>query len=117
MLIFLFQRNWPKKKTGLWTLQKKAIEEYKKFVYLCCILPDGASPSETVDKVWHMHLMYTQNYWEEFCPEILKRKLHHHPSKGGVTEKVGTKNGSEIRWPAIEKFLIKMHPKIFGIII
>ncbi|MGE8290239.1 MAG: glycine-rich domain-containing protein [Sphingobacterium sp.] len=72
-----------------WTLDftKKAIEEYKKFVYLCCILPDGASPSETVDKVWHMHLMYTQNYWEEFCPEILKRKLHHHPSKGGVAEK------------------------------
>jgi len=34
-----------------------------------------------------MHLMYTQNYWEEFCPEILKRKLHHHPSKGGLAEK------------------------------
>ncbi|CEJ67895.1 hypothetical protein BN1195_00175 [Chryseobacterium oranimense G311] len=72
-----------------WTLDftKKAIEEYKKFVYLCCILPNGASPSETVDKVWHMHLIYTQNYWEEFCPNILKRKLHHHPSKGGMIEK------------------------------
>lgn len=72
-----------------WTLEftKKAIEEYKKFVYLCCILPKGASPSEIVDKVWHMHLIYTQNYWEEFCPNILQRKLHHHPSKGGSTEK------------------------------
>lgn len=72
-----------------WTLDfaQKAIQEYKKFVYLCCILPNGASPSETVDKVWHMHLIYTQNYWEEFCPKVLKRSLHHHPSKGGFKEK------------------------------
>ncbi|HCA08845.1 hypothetical protein [Chryseobacterium sp.] len=77
-----------------WTLEfaQKAIQEYKKFVYLCCILPNGASPSETVDKVWHMHLIYTQNYWEEFCPNILKRKLHHHPSQGGVSEKKKHRN-------------------------
>ncbi|MDR2234804.1 MAG: hypothetical protein LBE92_01660 [Chryseobacterium sp.] len=74
------EENWSLEFTG------KAIEEYKKFVYLCCILPQGASPSETVDKVWHMHLIYTQSYWEEFCPEILRRKLHHHPSKGGGQE-------------------------------
>ncbi|MCT2563497.1 glycine-rich domain-containing protein [Chryseobacterium herbae] len=78
-----------------WTLDftQKAIKEYKKFVYLCCVLPNGASPSETVDKVWHMHLIYTQNYWEEFCPNILKRKLHHHPSKGGFKE-----NGKHRNW-------------------
>lgn len=68
-----------------WTLDftQKAIEEYKKFVYLCCRLDTGASPSEIVDKVWHMHLLYTQNYWEEFCPHVLKQNLHHHPSTGG----------------------------------
>ncbi|MCU7617566.1 hypothetical protein NZ698_10185 [Chryseobacterium sp. PBS4-4] len=72
-----------------WTADftKKAIEEYKKFVYLCCISPNGASPSEIVDKVWHMHLIYTQNYWEDFCPNVLKMNLHHHPSKGGFEEK------------------------------
>ncbi|KMQ63966.1 hypothetical protein ACM40_04160 [Chryseobacterium sp. BLS98] len=77
-----------------WTLDftMKAIQEYKKFVYLCCILPNGASPSETVDKVWHMHLIYTQNYWEEFCPDVLKRKLHHHPSNGGVSENMRHRN-------------------------
>ncbi|KFF22470.1 glycine-rich domain-containing protein [Chryseobacterium sp. JM1] len=77
-----------------WTLDfaQKAIQEYKKFVYLCCILPNGASPSETVDKVWHMHLIYTQNYWEEFCPNILQRKLHHHPSKGGFKENAKHRN-------------------------
>jgi hypothetical protein len=84
---FPFSKKLAKEENWNVDFTKKAIEEYKKFVYLCCILPNGASPSEIVDKVWHMHLIYTQNYWEEFCPNILKRKLHHHPSKGGFAEK------------------------------
>jgi len=84
---FPFSKKLAKEENWSIDFTKKAIEEYKKFVYLCCVLPNGASPSEIVDKVWHMHLIYTQNYWEEFCPDILKRKLHHHPSKGGFIEK------------------------------
>ncbi|AKK72544.1 hypothetical protein OK18_07800 [Chryseobacterium gallinarum] len=80
------EENWSRDFTA------KAIEEYKKFVYLCCILPNGASPSKIVDKVWHMHLIYTQNYWEDFCPNILKRNLHHHPSKGGVEDQSKHRN-------------------------
>lgn len=83
------EENW----TEIFT--KKAIEEYKKFVYLCCVLPNGASPSDIVDKVWHKHLIYTQNYWEEFCPDILQQKLHHHPSTGGSYEKTKHKNWFE----------------------
>lgn len=72
-----------------WTVDftLKAIDEYKKFVYLCCRVPGGASPSPIVDKVWHMHLIYTRNYWEEFCPDVLHQKLHHHPSTGGKIDK------------------------------
>lgn len=84
---FPFSKKLAKEENWTLNFTKKAIEEYKKFIYLCCILPHGASPSRVVDKVWHMHLIYTQNYWEEFCPEILRRKLHHHPSKGGQQEK------------------------------
>lgn len=75
------EENWTDSFTG------KAVEEYKKFVYLCCIVPGGASPSRIIDKVWHMHLIYTRNYWEEFCPDILQQKLHHQPSLGGSNEK------------------------------
>jgi hypothetical protein len=85
---FPFSKKLAKEENWTENFTKKAIEEYKKFVYLCCILPNGASPSEIVDKVWHMHLIYTQNYWEEFCPNILGQKLHHQPSNGGSTEKV-----------------------------
>lgn len=83
---FPFSKKLAKEENWSLDFTRKAIEEYKKFVYLCCILPNGASPSRIVDKVWHMHLIYTQNYWEEFCPDILKRPLHHHPSKGGTAE-------------------------------
>ncbi|MDN3695533.1 hypothetical protein QWZ06_26545 [Chryseobacterium tructae] len=89
---FPFSKKLAKEENWSLDFTRKAIEEYKKFVYLCCILPKGASPSEIVDKVWHMHLIYTQNYWEEFCPNILKRSLHHHPSKGGSNEKVKHQN-------------------------
>jgi hypothetical protein len=44
------------------------------------------TPSEDVDEVWHLHLVYTQNYWEEFCPNALRRLLHHGPTKGGSEE-------------------------------
>ncbi|QJB30983.1 hypothetical protein HF329_06570 [Chitinophaga oryzae] len=65
----------------------RAITEYRRFVYLCCISPTGASPSYVIDQVWHKHLLYTENYWDEFCEKVLGRKLHHHPSKGGPPER------------------------------
>jgi len=64
----------------------RAIAEYKKFLYLCMTLPQGASPSDTIDKVWHLHLTYTESYWKKLCGEVLQRQLHHHPSKGGASE-------------------------------
>lgn len=85
---FPFSKKLAKEENWSMDFTRKAIEEYKKFIYLCCILPKGASPSEIVDKVWHMHLIYTQNYWEDFCPNVLKKSLHHHPSKGGFNEKI-----------------------------
>ncbi|WP_160138211.1 glycine-rich domain-containing protein [Chryseobacterium sp. c4a] len=89
---FPFSKKLAKEENWSLDFTRKAIEEYKKFVYLCCILPKGASPSAIVDKVWHLHLIYTQNYWEEFCPNVLKRSLHHHPSKGGSNEKAKHQN-------------------------
>lgn len=61
----------------------RAIEEYRRFVFLCLISAEGASPSRKVDAVWHLHLSYTRDYWEEFCPGVLGRPLHHNPSRGG----------------------------------
>lgn len=76
-----FQQHWD------YEFALAAIEEYRRFIFLCCISPHGAAPSKVIDEVWHLHLIYTQNYWEEFCDKTLQRKLHHHPSKGGAQQK------------------------------
>jgi hypothetical protein len=65
---------------------QRVIAEYKKFAFLCVTLPNGASPSPTVDEAWHLHLTYTDSYWNQFCPNVLETQLHHHPSKGGSGE-------------------------------
>ena len=73
-----------------WSVEftQRAFLEYKKFIYLCCILPGGASPSKIVDEVWHLHLTYTRDYWRRFCKETLQKDIHHHPSKGGPDEQL-----------------------------
>jgi uncharacterized membrane protein YgcG len=74
------EQQWDPEKT------ERAIAEYKRFMYLCCISPHGASPPPDVDEVWHLHLTYTADYWQNFCRNTLKRDIHHHPSAGGTTE-------------------------------
>lgn len=63
----------------------RAIEEYKKFVFLALTVGHPVSPSDEVDQVWHLHLLYTRSYWEDFC-QILGGPLHHGPTKGGAHE-------------------------------
>ncbi|WP_443026122.1 glycine-rich domain-containing protein, partial [Sphingomonas sp. CCH9-H8] len=46
----------------------------------------GATPSDAVDQAWHLHLTYTRDYWEHFCPDVLGRALHHGPTAGGADE-------------------------------
>lgn len=75
------QQGWTPRYTA------RVIEEYKRFMLLCCISPKGASPSHDVDEVWHLHLTYTANYWKAFCRDTLGKEIHHHPSKGGTAEK------------------------------
>jgi hypothetical protein len=64
-----------------------AILEYKRFMLLCSIFPDGnMTPSVHVDTVWHLHLLYTRSY-QRFCQETLDCAFfHHEPSKGGEQE-------------------------------
>ncbi|MBD2485637.1 TIGR04222 domain-containing membrane protein [Planktothrix sp. FACHB-1365] len=73
-----------------WSLDytNRAIEEYKKFVFLAIVADHGVCPSEQVDQVWHLHLTYTKSYWEEFCPNVLQRPLHHEPTKGGYSQRL-----------------------------
>lgn len=64
----------------------KVIEEYKKFVYLCVTVGHPVTPSEEVDQVWHLHLIYSDEYWNHFCRDVIQYAMHHHPTRGGENE-------------------------------
>jgi len=59
--------------------------EYLRFAFLCVISDFPLTPSDEIDQVWHMHILYTRDY-EEFCEHYLGKKLHHGPTKGGKEE-------------------------------
>ena len=71
-------------KAAGWTDRKAAqvIEEYRRFIYLSQVAPGRVTPSELVDKAWHLHMTNTRDYWDRLCGRTLKAPLHHEPSTG-----------------------------------
>lgn len=71
-----------------WTMEfaVRTVEEYKKFIFLNCITTHPLTPSDQVDQAWHLHLLYTQSYWNDLCQQTIGRQIHHGPTKGGHTE-------------------------------
>ena len=64
----------------------RVIDEYKCFLYLACVAGNEVTPSEEVDQVWHLHLIYSHSYWFDLCGNVLRKSLHHGPTKGGISE-------------------------------
>lgn len=81
-----------------WSLAQalEAIEEYRRFCFLACVGADAQAqapglaltPSAAVDEVWHLHLCYTRDYWQVYCPQVLEMPLHHGPTRGGREERL-----------------------------
>ncbi len=67
---------------------EKVVEEYRKFCWLAIRAGFEVTPSDAVDQAWHLHLTYSDEYWNRFCPEVLQDTLHHGPTKGGGDEAV-----------------------------
>lgn len=71
-----------------WSLAETelVIEEYRRFCYLAVTGGREVTPSDAVDQAWHLHLTYSRDYWEKFCPLVLRADLHHGPTSGGPVE-------------------------------
>jgi len=65
----------------------RAIEDYRKFVFLAMVADHQVTPSDQIDQVWHLHLLFSDAYWNDFCPRVLGRPLHHEPARGGPQER------------------------------
>jgi hypothetical protein len=65
---------------------ERVLGEYKRFCYLAMRAGHPVTPSDAVDQAWHLHLTYSRDYWERFCPEVLGGPLHHGPTAGGADE-------------------------------
>ncbi|MEO8374705.1 MAG: hypothetical protein ABI471_05740 [Sphingomonas bacterium] len=65
----------------------RVIEEYKRFCFLAVTGDHEVTPSDAVDQAWHLHLTYSRDYWERFCPRVLRRQLHHGPTAGGGADR------------------------------
>lgn len=74
------------------TYTHRVIDEYKKFIFLCCISDSGVTPSDPVDQAWHLHLTFTKSYWIDLCQHTLNQQIHHNPTKGGDSEREKFKN-------------------------
>jgi uncharacterized protein (TIGR04222 family) len=55
-----------------------ALREYRRFVFLSGVAGHEVTPSRAVDAVWHLHLLFTRDYWGAFA-EALGAPLHHDP--------------------------------------
>lgn len=56
-------------------------QEYKKYMFLRCVVPHGVCipTSEMVDDLWHAHVLDTRRY-QEFCQEVKGEMIHHKPT-------------------------------------
>ena len=64
----------------------RVIEEYRRFALIAATAQNMMTPSDAVDQVWHLHLAYSRSYWDDFCPKVLGKPLHHEPTQGGAHE-------------------------------
>jgi hypothetical protein len=62
---------------------KQVIREYKRYLFLMIVAEHKVSPSDQVDQAWHLHMIHSHAYWEEFCGKTVQKKLHHWPAEGG----------------------------------
>lgn len=66
---------------------QRVVEEYRRFLWIAGTGTDTVSPSPAIDRAWHLHLLDTRSYWNELCPKVLGRSLHHEPGRGDLSSR------------------------------
>jgi hypothetical protein len=92
----------------------RAFDEYRRFLYLSVVVGQPLAASETVDRVWRLHLSYPAAYAQALCRDVLGQRLRYRPVDGAEREagyratleayeqEFGTAPPAEI-WPAAHR--------------
>ena len=81
-LSYVFDELTDAERGGGFTAEKAkdAITSYRFFLKLRAKhSKDELVPTETIDKVWHSHILHTERYTKD-CNDIFGRYIHHRPS-------------------------------------
>ncbi len=73
----------------------RVLLEYRRFLFLAARAGHPVTPSDAVDQAWHLHLIYSDDYWNTWCREVLGMPFHHGPTRGGTTEQAKYTNWYE----------------------
>jgi hypothetical protein len=83
-----------------WTEEKcdDLISQYKQFLFIAATSNESETPTQEVDEVWHEHILFTRDYFDDWT-KILGKTIHHAPDKvidEEKTEKVFAKTQSKL---------------------
>jgi len=87
----------------------RAINEYKKYVYLGVISTKNVTPSKVIDQVWHEHQLFTKAY-REFCKETIAKDFDHTPELVPIPEQTLLFNQQYLDTVALYRTEFNMEP-------
>ena len=71
-------RRFSKENDQLASLSQEVVEDYVSYMYLTQFAANLPVPSDSVDKLWHTHLIFNRSY-AEFCNRISGNLIYHEP--------------------------------------
>lgn len=93
----------------------RAIEEYKRFIYLGLTGDQPVTPPKVIDQVWHEHLLFTRGY-REFTDSVLEQPFEHNPEL--VPVETQTEAFREQYFVTLDRYADEFHreppPEIWG---
>ena len=99
-------------KENSWSLgfTYEVINEYAKFLFLAKESGQLVVPPFIIDQAWHLHLLYTEAYWTDFCPKVLGMSLHHVPATKSKKEAALLEDATAQTLLSYRKFFGEPHP-------
>lgn len=84
---------------------QRAIEEYRRFLWIAATSGQEVTPSKVVDQIWHLHILHTRSYYDDLCRDMLGYVLHHNPGDGSAADE---------RFPENYRATLALYEAAFG---